>query len=100
MSTVAYLVHDDSGQILRTGHCRVEDFARQADNPGEHVLFATGNDLLHKVVDGEIVERSAAEMKTQEQPEVKEEDRPVCVTQGQWQAIQDRLAALEAALNR
>jgi len=94
---ISYLVHDHNGTILRTGYCSVRDFPMQANSADETVLFAIADDERHKVVAGEIIDRSPEEIEARRPKvaEVPESERPARITQGELDALLSRIKALE-----
>lgn len=56
-----FIVYNENGNILRTGSCPRDMVSIQAQL-GESVVRGDGNDRDHKVVDGQIVKKSKAEM--------------------------------------
>lgn len=52
-----FIVHDDSGRILRTGNCPPADVMFQAHNPGETARVGAANDLVHYIADDQVAVR-------------------------------------------
>lgn len=50
-----FIVHNEAGAILRTGHCTDADLPLQA-GPGEFVMEGDARDDEHMIVHGEVVE--------------------------------------------
>ncbi len=93
----SYVVYADDGEILRTGTCPAYAVARQA-MAGEHVMVGQANDIEDKIVAGEIQRRPQAEIDARTPkppPGLAPEDRPARITQGQWDALEARVEALE-----
>ena len=90
-----YIVYNTIGKILRTGVCG-EDVRSQAGE-NEYAIEGTANDVTQKIVDGEIVDKTPAEIEADNPAPIplSLEKQPAHITNGQWQEIQDRLRLLE-----
>jgi len=91
-----FVVYNQEGEILRTGYCAGEDFFRQAQD-GEFVMEGIANDVIQKIVDGNIVDKTPEEIKRENPspPEIPESQRPAYITNEQWQDVLNRLKVLE-----
>ena len=92
---IRFIVYKNT-KILRTGHCPASMIAAQA-GIGESVIEGTANDIRQKIIDDRVVNKSQAEIDAETPAPIPDEDRSASITKKQWQAIQDRVAALEKA---
>jgi len=92
-----YAIYNNKGRILRIVGCHPEYIASQVKE-GESFIKAPKdvNDVTHKVVKGMVVNKTITEIEAQKPPEIPESEKPVFITKGQWQEVQDRLGLLEA----
>lgn len=97
--TVAFMVYDVVGRILRTGHCALRDLIAQAQGD-EVVMEGHANDRLQKVVDGRVVDKTAEELAALELPVIPPEKQRAFVSQEDWDLFQSRFAAIEERLRR
>jgi len=100
-----YIVYNAEGKIQRTGVCSKKDLLKQA-NEDEFILEGTANDVTQKVefdgfdVDGQpinprVVDKTPEEIEAEKPPEILVGERPVSITNNQWQDVLDRLSKLE-----
>jgi hypothetical protein len=99
-----FIVYDATGQILRTGRCSREDLEAQAQL-GEYILEGIANDLMQKIVDGKVVNKTPEEIAASGPPVVPLEKLPASITMEQWQTLNatltgllDRISKVEARL--
>ncbi len=91
-----FIVYDKSGKILSTGHCQKSTLSKQAGE-GEFVLEGIANDVTQRVVDGEVVDKTTAEIE-KDSPKTKVkpfQDKLANITNKQWQSVLDRLVEVE-----
>jgi hypothetical protein len=58
-----YIVHDETGKILRTGICPASMLRMQAQR-GEFAIEGEANDIEHKIIDGKIIRKPQVEIDT------------------------------------
>lgn len=93
-----FVVHDEAGNILRSGFCSWDTVPRQVQNNEEFVIRGKGDDLNHKVKDGKIVEKTAEEKELDRIPEPEPtpfSEQTAGLTNRQLQDILSRLDKLE-----
>jgi len=93
-----YIVYEtDTGKIVRTGQCTNTMFSAQA-GVGEDVLEGTASDIIQKVVDGKVVDKTPEEIEAQKPPipePIPYKEQPASITNEQYQTLLGRLANLE-----
>lgn len=62
-----YIVHDSEGNILKTGQCRDEDLSLQ----GELVIEGIADDAVHKIENGQVVDRIIPQLEIDAASEIK-----------------------------
>lgn len=94
-----FIIYNSSGKILATGCCQDSDFKMQAKN-GEFVMEGIANDITQKIVNGKIVDKTSEEIEHDEptRPPLPFEKEQAQITNEQYQAMLDRLSALEARI--
>ena len=96
---ISFIVHDAQGKILRTGRCLERDWNRQAKaHHGETVILGKADDAKQKIVNGEIVSKTQAEIDAENPPVTKEEDLPAVISKAEWQSLKDTLADQQAQI--
>lgn len=58
---ISYVIYNDLGEIIRSGSTSSENLDDKILNAGEYVLEGVGRAETHKVVDGQIVEKTQEE---------------------------------------
>ena len=102
-----FIVYNSDKKILRTGSCPDTMVGLQA-NANEFVCEGTADDATQKMefdgfatqgqpINPHVVNKTQAEIDAETPASVPDEERPATITNKQWQAIQDRVAALEKA---
>lgn len=97
-----YIVYDSDGSILRAGNCQESTLPLQAA-PGEFVMEGQADDRTQKISGTRIVDKAPAELAAENTVAEYTEapaagDMPIMIAQGQWDAVLQRLADLEAKL--
>lgn len=94
-----FIVHNKQGKILRTGSCQEKDFKLQgACYADEFVMEGIANDMTQKIVNGQIINKTPEEIRTNKPPEpapVPLEKRPARITNEQWKDVLDQLDKLK-----
>ncbi|KKN57531.1 hypothetical protein LCGC14_0561480 [marine sediment metagenome] len=90
------IIHDAQGAILRIVTCPASMADIQAGT-GEFILEGDADDLKHKIIRGQIVNKTSEEIERNNPAPatVLDEDRPANITNKQLQGILDRLNELE-----
>lgn len=70
-----YIVHDASGNILRTGICAPGDVELQAQ-AGEFVVEGVAHDERHRIVVGKVVDLPAHELAARAAKRIHNDGRP------------------------
>ncbi len=105
---IPYIVVDDDGNILRSCCCAVADLKKQG-GPGEYIITDMGevDDVAQKVIwdayddagnliNPRLEQRTAEDIASRQPPPVDPLDRGAGISNRQWQALQGRVAKLEA----
>lgn len=92
-----YIIHNAMGAILRTVDCPPTVALMQVGF-GEFIIEGKANDATQKVVDGKVVDKTQEEIDVDNPPPqiILDEDRCAYISKKQWQAVLDRLSALES----
>ena len=56
-----YIIYNESGDILRTGRCKPQDFKHQVKD-GEYIIEGVADTLLDRVVDGVVKKKTKAKI--------------------------------------
>ena len=64
MKTVYFTTHNSEGVILRVVSCPADHVALQRLRPGEFMLEGKADCVTQKVVDGQVVDKTLAELNT------------------------------------
>ncbi len=86
-----------TGKIERTGQCQDSLFDNQA-GVGESVMEGVADDIHQKIIDGNVVDKTQAEVDADKIPDpepISENDKPAKITNKEWSNFNVRLAALE-----
>jgi len=100
--TKRFIIYDETGDIKRTGRCSDADFDKQA-RENEDIIEGVANDVLQKVVDGKIANKTPAEIEAQKPPEPESipfEQQQAKITNTELQDIRSRLSKLEAGTTK
>jgi hypothetical protein len=95
-----YIVYNKSGRILRTGRVSDKDFEKQV-HKGEFIIEGEANELTQKIVDGQVIEKTSAEIQMDKPFEslkpvvLADGEKPAIITRDQWEVILDRVSMLE-----
>lgn len=95
-SSENFIIYDVAGKILRTGFCPPSMVEAQA-HKDEFVMLGNADDSIQKIVDGQVVDKTPAEINRDnpEPTELPDSDRPANITKGQLKDILDRLSTVE-----
>lgn len=97
-----FVIYNSAGEIMRIGICSKKDFRLQVQkDKDEYILKGIADATTQKIVDGEIVDKTPAEIRTFNPttlPTIPEGQRFAMVTNEQWQDILKRISALEKKL--
>jgi len=88
-----FIVYNRNGKILRTGICAAKDLLLQAGK-SEFAIKGMANDLIQKIVAGEIVNKTTEEIEL-DSPVVLAGEQPANIANKQWQDVLKRLSDLE-----
>lgn len=91
-----YIVYNQDGKIMRTGVCNKDVLHLQAVNDDELTMEGTANDVIQKIINGKIVNKTPEEIEA-DNPTVPFEERPAFITNKQLQNVLDRISVLEKA---
>ena len=87
---IDYIIYRGDGKILRSGNCPAQFFMDQV-GIDEFIRVGIATDSLHKIVDGQIIEKGPEETPVG----LEEEEMIEEITKGEWQNVLDRLTVLE-----
>ena len=93
-----FIIYNKNGQILRTGTCQNDTFHLQ-NQKDEFVMEGIANDVTQKIIKGKVIDKTLEEIEAEKPSEIPFEKSIVCITNEQWQAVQDRISNLEKSLN-
>ena len=91
-----YIVYNSSGKILRVGVCPKESVKAQAKE-NEFVMVGEAGDKKHKIVDGEVEDKTPLEIEADKPTPVviPEREQIMIITKGVWEDMLVRLGKLE-----
>lgn len=92
-----FIIYNAADDILRTGLCQDVDFEIQA-HANEFVMEGEADAVTQKIVEGEVVNKTPAEIEAEKPPEpepVPIGQQQANITNEQWQDVLKKLKKLE-----
>jgi len=91
------IYNGNNGKIIRICTCPEQDFGKQVLGINEQMIEGTANDIMQKIIDGKIVDKTSEEIAIDNPPipEIPYKQQRAIITNEQLQEILNRLKQLE-----